>query len=328
MTGKARPGRAKTGKVTLADIALTLGLDKSSVSLALGGSPKISEETKARVRQAAQEMGYQPNVAARQLRKGGHLAIGLAIPVKVLDCYIVVKTIQELSPLALERKIILSIITCPSAETDNFIPDGILAWGDIPFEDVKALCSNGSPFVIIDPNNPDYLNQACPSVRIDNAGGAKALVERLIERGAERLLLVKSQEGHIGHDERFEAARAAWLKSRPIHKITNCLLDELSDEHLKSFASEPGGAIFCSNDQGAIEIWHRLAKLGLRTPEDLALVGFDGDPYGEHFGLTTAVVDAAKLARSSFDLLLSLMDRSGDLSSRSIPVELREGQTS
>ena len=319
----------RTGKVTLADIALALGLDKSSVSLALSGSCKISEETKSRIILTAQEMGYQPNIAARQLRKGGHLAIGMAIPVKVLDSYVVVKTIQEISPLSLERKVILSIISCPAAAPGQFIPDGILAWGGIPFEDVKALCGNRSPFVIIDPNDQSYLNCDCPCVRIDNAGGATAIVEHLIGRGAERLLFVKTLEGHIGHNERSDAARSAWLKSRPLHKITNCLLSELTDEHLKSFASEPNGAIFCSNDQGAIAIWHRLARLGVRAPEDMALAGFDGDPYGDYFGLTTAKVDASSLAKESFDLLVELMDRtsaSGSMS-RTVPVELKIGRT-
>lgn len=318
----------RPGKVTIVDLALAVGLDKSSVSRALGNNGKISAATRARVRQAALEMGYQPNVAARQLRKGAHLAIGLAIPVKVLDLYVVVKTIQELSLLALERQVILSIISCPSAEPGHFMPDGILAWGDIPFDDIHALCANGSPFVIIDPNNPSYLNRTGPRVCIDNAGGATAVTEHLMGRGAKRLLFVQAQENHIGHNERFKAARGAWLKKRPLHTITTCLFRELTDAHLKAFAAEPHGAIFCSNDQGAIEIWHRMTRLGLKTPADLELAGFDGDPYGELFGLTTAVVNVAKLAKESFDLLLALMDRKATESSRIVPVELRAGQTS
>ena len=321
-----KSGRA--GKVTIVDIALAVGLDKSSVSRALGDNGKISAATRTRVRQAALELGYQPNVAARQLRTGGHLAVGLAIPVKVLDLYIVVKTIQELSLLALERKVILSVISCPSTEPGHFMADGILAWGDIPFDDIQALCVNGSPFVVIDPNNPSYLNRTGPCVRIDNAGGATAVTDHLMGHGAKRLLFVKAQEGHIGHDERFAAARAAWLKKRPLHTITTCLFRELTDEHLKAFAAEPHGAIFCSNDQGAIAVWHRMARLGLKAPENLMLAGFDGDPYGELFGLTTAVVDAAKLAKESFDLLLALMDRAAKGHSRTVPVELRTGSTS
>lgn len=328
----ARPRTVPATRVKLADIAAHLGLDKSSVSLALAGSRKISEKTAARVRQAAVELGYQPNVAARQLRTGGHLAIGLAISLKVLDSSIVVKTIQALSQLALERRVILSILASPCADavaTGQFLPDGLLVWGDIPFTDAQPLCANGRPFVVIDPNNPSYLNRPCPAARFDNAAGATAIVEHLLARGAERLLLVKVQAGHIGHDERCRAARETWLGSRPLHKISSCLLSELSDEHLQAFVADRRGAIFCSNDQGAIAIWHRLSKLGLTPPEKLALAGFDGDPYGEYFGLTTAVVDAGQLATAAFDMLLARMAGSttGHPLETVIPVELRIGQT-
>lgn len=333
-TGKLTEQKRKdlcAGRVKLADIAKCLDLDISSVSLALAGSTKISEKTAAKVRQVAQDLGYQPNIAARQLRKGGHLAIGLAIPPKGLNYYVVIKTIQELSLLALDKKIIFTIISCPSSESavcEQFIPDGLLIWGDIPFQDVRKLCVNGQPFVVIDPNDTSYLNRDFPSVRFDNAGGASAVVEHLLERGAKRLLVVKAQEGHLGHDERCSAARATWLKSRPVHKISNCLLSELSDENLKSFSADSKGAIFCSNDQAAVEIWHRLSKLGLGVPENLALAGFDGDPYGEYFGLTTALVDAKKLAGAAFDILSGIMDRSNKkISSKIIPVELHIGKT-
>ena len=71
-----------------------------------------------------------------------------------------------------------------------------------------------------------------------------------------------------------------------------------------------------------------MTKLGLKTPANLMLAGFDGDPYGELFGLTTAVVDAAKLAKESFDLLLAIMDRKAGERFRIVPVELRAGHTS
>lgn len=334
-TPAAATRHAPRRRVTLADLAQVLGLDKSSVSLALGGSPKMAAATKARVMQAARDLGYQPNVAARQLRKGGHLAVGLALPLGTLDYYVVVRTIQELARLALEKGVILSILPAPGTPADAgraVLPDGLLAWGSFaaPPSPPAGAGNGGYPLVIIDPNDPDLPPDLHPGVRIDNAGGAAAVVDHLVRRGAGRLLFVKTMDHHRGHDERWKAARRTWLKSRPPHTVSCCTLAELADEHLRAFAAEPKGAIFCSNDTGAVALWHRLSRLGIRTPADVALAGFDGDPHGELFGLTTVVVDSARLAREAFTLLGGIL--SGKIpnradSSRTVPVRLRVGTT-
>lgn len=331
-----KPSAATERKVTLADIAAHLGLDKSTISLALSGSDKISAETKERVKLLAQKLGYQPNVAARQLRKGGHLAIGLAMPssFEALGSHFTVRAIQEIAKLAFERGVIFAILPTPGGSSgaacqNPFLPDGVMAWGDVPLDEVRPMLGNGRPFVVLDPNHPSYQGFNGAAIRIDNAGGAKAIVKRLAGRGAERLLFVKTRQGHIGHDERWEGARAAWLRVRPLHKISSCLLEELTDERLKSFVSERGGAIFCSNDHGAAEVWHRLARLGARAPEDVALAGFDGDPYGRNFDLTTVEVDSRALAGMAFDALSDAMDgRPSAKLSRTLPVALRPGGTS
>jgi len=319
-------------KITLADIAGALGLDKSSVSLALRGSARISEETRGKVRRMAEEMGYQPNAAARQLRVGGPLAVGLVLPATfaALGSHVAVAVIQGIARLAFEKGTLFALMPSPgkgSGAAAPFVPDGLLLWGDTPVEDVGPLLRNGCPFVVLDPNHPSYRGFAGAAVRIDNQGGAAAMAGYLVAQGAERLLFVKARGEHLGHEERWEGARARWLEDKPLHTVSCCMLEELADAHLLAFAAEPKGAVFCSNDDAAVKVWHQLARLGVR-PGSVALAGFDGIPQGEDFGLATVVVDAAAFAQMAFDTLAAAMAKPQDAPSLTLPVSLRLGVTS
>ncbi len=67
-------------RVTIIDIATALGVTPSTVSRALSGSSRVSEETRRRVREMAEKLGYQPNVVAASLRKGRSDTIGMLVP--------------------------------------------------------------------------------------------------------------------------------------------------------------------------------------------------------------------------------------------------------
>ena len=333
-TIKAHPARA----ATLSDIAAVLGLDTSSVSLALRGSHKISEDTRARVRETAIRLGYQPNIAARQLRKGRQRVIGLVLSENfaTLASQAAVQTVQELARLSGEREFFFSIISGNELATmaermDEmpFLPDGTFIWGDVPAERLGVFQEFRRPFIVIDPNHPSYKGFVGPAVRIDNHGGGRLLAARLIERGVDCALFVRVLRDHLGHEERWLGVRSGWLENKPPHKISECALDDLSDEHLRAFAAEPGGGVVCSNDQGAAVLWHRLAKLGLAVPAQVSLTGFDGDSYGAFFDLTTVLFDYRNLALAAFKSLVSSMEAQGGKKGTPtlVPVTLKAGGT-
>ena len=68
-----------SSKPTIRDVALKVGMSKSLVSLALSGSPKVSPTSRARIEQAAAELGYRPNAAARSLSVRRSKTIGVLI---------------------------------------------------------------------------------------------------------------------------------------------------------------------------------------------------------------------------------------------------------
>ncbi len=325
-------------RVTIADLARLLGMDKSSVSLALRDSPRVSEATRARVRRAASEHNYSPNWAAKQLAGSSERAIGLVMP-STFDCLVhppVVSTIQALARRTAPRGLTLNLIASEQLTAgmeDPTLPlhaDGLLVWGDVPAAStLRFAAAYARPCIVLDPHHPSYARYTGNALRIQNRAGASAVVEHLWQRGARHLTFVQVVAEHLGHIERWRGARQTWLEHASADTIEHIALGDLTDEQLQRIASRPGAAIFGSNDRGAMQIWHRLQRLGIAVPRDAKLAGFDGDENGSLVGLTTARFDSEALAEAAFDAILDLISKGGtEAVNRSVPVVLCTGSTS
>lgn len=325
-------------RVTIADLARVLGMDKSSVSLALRDSPRVSEATRTRVRRVANEHNYSPNWAAKQLAGSSERAIGLVMP-STFESLVhppVVSTTQALARRTAPRGLTLNLIASEQlteATDDPTFPlhaDGLLVWGDVPAPStLRFYEAFGRPCIVLDPHHPSYARYPGNALRIQNRAGASAVVAHLSERGARHLTFVQVVAEHLGHVERWRGARQTWLDVGSPDTIENIALDDLTDAQLKKIAGRAGAAIFCSNDRGAMQIWHRLQRLGISVPGDVKLAGFDGDEYGSLVGLTTARFDSEALAETAFDAILDLISNgSTEIVNSAVPVVLRTGATS
>jgi LacI family transcriptional regulator len=327
----------KRPRVTITDLAQMLGMDKSSVSLALRDSPKVSVATRARVRKAAAEHNYIPNWAAKRLAGSSGHAIGLVMP-SAFGCLTdppVVRTAQALARLAANRQLTLNLMAhqqLAESTGENSMPlhaDGLLVWGDVPAAStVRFSSAYARPSIVLDPHHPSYAKYKGNTIAIDNRGGASAVVSHLHERGAKSLYFVQVEDQHLSHVERYKGTKLTWQELANAESLTKLTLDQLSDDKLRAIADEDSAAIFCSNDHGAMQVWHRLQRLGISLPSDVRLAGFDGDEYGELVGLTTAVFDSEALAETAFTRLIGLLSNQLQSVSDSIPVTVRTGQTS
>jgi len=314
-----------------------LGMDKSSVSLALRDSPKVSSATRERVRKAAAENNYVPNWAAKRLAGSSGHAVGLVMP-SAFGCLTdppVVRTAQSLAKLAANRQLTLNLMAqeqLSESGGENSLPlhaDGLLIWGDVPAPAaVRFSSAYGRPCIVLDPHHPSYAKFKGNAIAIDNRGGASALIEHLHERGAKSLTFVQVEEIHLSHVERWRGAKENWQRLSSAEALSKLTLDELTDQKLRQLAERGDSAIFCSNDHGAMQIWHRLRRLGISPPSDIKLAGFDGDEYGELVGLTTCLFDSALLAETAFTSLIGLLSNQVQAVSESIPVTVRTGATS
>ena len=325
-------------RVTIADLAKILGIDKSSISLALRDSPKMSVATRARVQRAAREHNYTPNWAAKQLAGATGHAVGLVMPsaFACLSFPPVVHTIQALARLSAERGLTLNLIAnewLTVAKDQPLQPlhaDGLLVWGDVPAASATWFSSAyARPSIVLDPHHPTYARYAGRTIRIRNKEGASAIVQHLFDRGARRLMFVQVVTDHLGHEDRWRGARQAWLEHAPAATLRKLHIDEVTDSDFLEFATGADAAIFASNDVGAMQVWHRLHRLGISVPKDVKLAGFDGDEYGALVGLTTALFDSEAMAHKAFSELLKLITKDADkLGHESIPITVRVGKTS
>jgi DNA-binding LacI/PurR family transcriptional regulator len=326
----------KRARVTITDLAQLLGMDKSSVSLALRDSPKVSLATRARVRKAAAEHHYIPNWAAKRLAGSSGHAIGLVMP-SAFGCLTdppVVRTTQALARLAATRQLTLNLMAHEQLAAANGEPsaplhaDGLLVWGDVPSPaTVRFSSAYARPSIVLDPHHPSYAKYKGNTISIDNRGGASSVVEHLHQRGAKSLIFVQVEEAHLGHVERWKGSRQTWQTLSSAASFDKLTLGELTDDKLRELSGRDRVAIFCSNDRGAIQVWHRLRRLGLSAPSDVQLAGFDGDEYGELVGLTTAVFDSEALAEAAFTRLIGLLSNQLQSVAESIPVTVRTGTT-
>jgi DNA-binding LacI/PurR family transcriptional regulator len=326
-----------SSRVTIADLARNLGLDKSSVSLALRGSGRVSAATRQRVRAAAQRFGYRPNLAARQLASPGTHIVALVLPPSFAPLFhgVVVATLESVARQAAAAGMFFCVLTTDQLDADPTdlerhalaaSADGLLLWGETDTEVTARVAASGRPTVVIDPSDPSFSTYQGAAVRVDNAGGAAALTQHLLDQGARHLLFIQQQRHHLGHQERSDGARRQWLQSRPLEDFSFCLLDELADSTLCSFAQLEAPAILCSNDYCAMEIWHRLARHGIGVPTQMLLAGFDGEAFGSLIGLTTAVFDGERLGKAAFEILMQRLQAApAPAESVTIPVEIRVG---
>ncbi len=312
-------------------------MDKSSVSLALRDSPKVSSATRERVRKAAAEHNYVPNWAAKRLAGSSGHAIGLVMP-SAFGCLTdppVVRTAQSLARLAANRQLTLNLMAqeqLAEANGENILPlhaDGLLVWGDVPAPAAERFSSAyARPSIVLDPHHPSYAKYEGNTIAIDNRGGASALVTHLFERGAESLVFVQVEDEHLSHVERWKGTQEAWRALASESTLSKLSLEELTDDKLREIAGRGSAAIFCSNDHGAMQVWHRLRRLHVSVPDRVKLAGFDGDEYGELVGLTTAVFDSEALAEAAFTRLIGLLSNQLQRVTESVPVTVRTGATS
>jgi LacI family transcriptional regulator len=303
--------------MTQSDIATLVGVDKSSVSLALRGDPRISPETRHRIIKAASRCHYRMNLAARQLAGSRTQVLGLVLPrmFETLNEPVVVRTLQVLAKLAKENGYLFTILpdvspppgAPPHEESYPMLVDGALIWGDVPLDHVDQLAAHGLSVLVLDPSHPSYAACGDPVVRIDNASGATQVVGHLIKRDVQRLLFVRVVRDHLGHDQRWNVAREQWLRHRPVESLSYCLIEELTEVALRQFVERPGGAIFASNDTGALRIWRRLMVMGVSIPDRVRLAGFDGLPAAREVHLTTVLFDCDRLAHTAFDAMAALL---------------------
>jgi len=309
---------------TIRDVARRLNLSITTVSRALDGYTDVAEETRRRVIETAQEMGYAPNRAARQLRRQRADTIGYVVPSNGLpftDPFFA-EFIAGLGDETAHNGFDLLITTAVEATTDRLIyerwvhsrkVDGFIL-NRLHLYDwrVQFLAQQNMPFVALE-RSLDAVNY--PGIDVDNRECMRELVEFLAAKGRRRIAYIGSSEDLVIQAERFEGDRqglqSAGLEFDP-QRVDTCNLTRQGGyqaaRRLLTLTEQPD-AVVCINDLTAFGVIHAAEERGLAVGHDLAVTGFDGveESENQHPPLTTLNQPVYEIARRLVRMLLAVM---------------------
>ncbi len=318
--------------VSIKDIAWAAGVSPSTVSRALSDHPRISRETKTRIRRLAHELGYTPSLPARSLVTRHTATIGMVITTAA-DPFLA-RLVQGVEETAEEKgySVFLGSSYRDASRELEVVrsfqerrASGIIVTGS-QVEDKYLQLGHQFPLPIVLINCRKYPY----SVYTDNLSGARQAVAHLVELGHRRIGFVGGLPGHQSNLDRL-AGYQLTLKESGIPLDRRLIFD--GDETIESgmraaqhmaMLAEPPTAFFCFNDQTAIGVIWELNRAGARVPGDYSVVGFDDLEMAAYYcpPLTTVRQPSYRLGQRAISILLELINGRRDLQAEILPAEL------
>lgn len=269
------------------DVAASAGVSLGTVSNVLNRPEQVKPATRARVERAMRDLGFVRNEAARQLRAGTSRTLGYVMLDATNPFFTDVAQGIEVAAEAAGLSLFLCNSNNRAAREDAHVArllqqrvQGILITPVNPYSpELTAASQQRVPIVLVDRHRRD---DALCSVSVDDVLGGRLAVEHLLARGHRRVAFIGGAMDIGQVRERLEGARAAWQESGlPPGDLVVLDTADLSireglaaGERLAGLSRRPTAA-FCANDMLALGLLQRSIGLGLRVPDDLAIVGFD-----------------------------------------------------
>lgn len=289
--------------VSIKDIAKQAGVSISTVSYALNGNPKVTEETTARILAVANELNYVPNAAARSLKRR---------ETKIIGVFLTDFSGAFYGDLLQGVKEVLSVkgydlIVCSGKQSHRMLPERLVDGAIIldetfASEELASYAERGHKLVVLDRElNHSNINQ----VLLDNKAGAALAVEFLLEQGHRKLYVLTGPRGSFDSRQRLAAA------TQVVERISGASLSVIEGDFNKSSgehaaarlitdgvirANGEPAAIFCFNDEMAIGMCHYLQRNhpDIIIGQDLHLIGFDNLELASYMHPRLSTIDYSK----------------------------------
>jgi len=321
------------------DVARLAGVSQSAVSRAFSEGKSVSEETSRKVFEAAKQLGYSPNLLPAILRK--HRSNLVAIVASGTDNPFYAATLQAFTrALQAAGYQVLLVQVDDDHSLDGIVPrlesyrvDGIVsALPVVSKAAAKAFADVRVPTISF--NTPIH-NRWVASVCSDGAGGAAAVAELFIARGARTFGFVAGSEGSHASSERLRGYRGLLRRhgaGRVALAIGNYSYDGGYAAALELARGGMPDALFCANDLMAIGALDAMRhELGLKIPDDVLVAGFDDVPEAswKAYDLTTVLQDSASMVAEAVSVLRAMIasTRSSGGVLRTVPGQLIERAT-
>lgn len=288
-------------QATIRDVAKAAGLSVASISRVLNGHNHVHPDTRRKVQEAMEALGYIPNAAARSLSTAKSHAIGVVLP--DLHGEFFSELVRGMDKAASERGYMLLLSTMHADSTlagQAMVTmrgrvDGLIIMApQLSASDLARALPAGLPAVLI--NSPDDTMHH--NLRIDNRGGVMLMVRHLLASGRSRIVHLAGFSGNLDAAERAQAFKEAMAIHAPglDARVVEGDFTDVSGERLVQQLLAEGtefDAIFAANDMMALGALQALRTVGIDVPAQVAVSGFDDVPLARYLGLTTMQVDMA-----------------------------------
>lgn len=316
-------------KVRLADVAERVGVSTKSVSNVVNGTGSVSEEVRARILAAIDELGYRPNLAARQLRRGRSGLLALVMP-DLREPYFAEFASGFVS--AAQRRALTVLIGQTggerAAELAMVEQDGLPALDGLVMsplslrEEDLTHRRSGTPLVLVGEEAEALAGPGIHHVGVDNVAAAAAATQHLLDQGRRRIVALGVQ--HTGPSAtsrlRFEGYRQALTDAgltveddllAPVEQFHRAEGSTAVQRLLDAGVEFDG--LFCFNDTLALGALFTLGVRGVRVPQDVALIGFDDVEEGRFLspGFSTVSSNIETAAETILDILSAPQQRPG-----------------
>jgi DNA-binding LacI/PurR family transcriptional regulator len=308
---------------TMKHVAALAGVSIKTVSNVVNGSERVAPQTRRRVQEAIEELGFVPNATARSLRGGRSGVVALALP--ELHAPYFAELAQHVVGAARSRGwTVLVDATDGEARQERLAASGIrpnlidglifsplaLRARDLPD------AGTGPPMVLL---GERVSHASVDLVTVDNHAVSAAAVAHLVDLGRRRIAAVGIQTTATGVTARLrlegyrQALRSAGLR------IDENLVVAAASWHREEGTSaarallavpRPPDAVVCFNDLLALGVLRAFDEAGVRVPDDVAVVGVDDIEDGRYSrpSLSTVAIDKRQIAETAVELLAARID--------------------
>ena len=308
--------------VSMKDIARRCGVSVATVSKALNGQPDIGDETRARVCEAAKELGYMANAAARALKTNRTYNLGVLLVderrsglgheyfASMLESFKMEAENHGYDITFINRNV--------GGQNTSYLQhclyrgvDGVVV-ACIDFSDARVLelVESQLPVVTI-----DHVFDNCMAVVSDNAIGVEKLVRYVYDKGHRKIAFLHGERTTVTNNRLagfYHACEELGLQI-PEEYIRECVYhdpDRCAEEtrELLALPDRPTCILF-PDDFSYIGGMNVIRKKGLRIPEDISAVGYDGIHLARVLNLTTYSQNTRDLGRIAAERLIDLIER-------------------
>ena len=316
------------GKITIKDVAKRAGVSPATVTRVLKGGKAVKESTRKKVLSALEDLGYSPDIFGRSLRGGKTGILGVDIPHSLEHFYYNFRFVEILRAIndevfssrtsvyffdrernyhgyatykdLLEMKLVDGVVICNPPEEN---------------EVYELLLGENFPFVVL--GKPPHFPNRITYIATMDREIAREAVNYLIKKGRRKIAMINPIWNSVSAEERLkgyrEAIEEAGLKFNP--ELVRSSPESLNEAFIKTvelLLHEKVDAIFAGCDLLALGVFKAAKKMGMRIPEDLAVIGVNDSPFLEKLDppLTSVWINVYQTTKLAIKWLNSkLMDQ-------------------